>query len=160
MSSAMKGSTDGKSLKIATVVRLTDNKKFVTEDTLYNLMDPNSGMSVPIWKDLPNSNLEIGFVRLVPNKEELSMSQAIFVAKPKGQILSAPVETFVFDVSTKPLILVVWFGTIIIVIGFFLSILKYIGQSYKRKEYIDSVENNPVMNSDELNKVATIREAN
>lgn len=159
MSRAMNGGGDGKTLTIATVVRISDNKNYVKEDTLINVMDPESGMSVPIWKDLANSNLEIGFVRLIPNKEQLSLSQAIFVAKPKGKTLSAPVETFVFDVSTKPFILVVWVGTIIIVLGFFLSILKYIGQSYKRKEYIDSIEEKPVIKKEELSDFVTISQA-
>lgn len=158
MSNAMSGG-DGKTIKLASVVRLSDNKKYVSEDTLYNIMDPASGMSVPIWKDLPNSNLEIGFIRLVPNKEELSLSQAIFVAKPKGQQLSRPIETFVFDVSTKPFILVVWIGTIIIVLGFFLSILKYIGQSYKRTEYIDNIKENKLVKN-EFKEAVVIRESN
>jgi len=158
MSNAMSGG-DGKTIKLASVVRLSDNKKYVSEDTLYNIMDPTSGMSVPIWKDLPNSNLEIGFIRLVPNKEELSLSQAIFVAKPKGQQLSRPIETFVFDVSTKPFILVVWIGTIIIVLGFFLSILKYIGQSYKRTEYIDNIKENKLAKN-EFKEAVVIRESN
>lgn len=158
MSNAMKGG-DGKTIKLASVVRISDNKKYISEDTLYNLMDPASGMSVPIWKDIPNSNLEIGFIRLVPNKEALSQSQAIFVAKPKGQTLSKPIETFVFDVSTKPFILVVWIGTIIIVLGFFISILKYIGQSYKRTEYIDNINENKIAQN-EFKEAVVIRESN
>lgn len=141
MSQAMAAQKEDKMLTIASVVRIS-SKDFVAEDTLYNIMDPASGMSIPMWKNLAKSDLEIGFIQLVPDKENLSNSKAIFVAKPKGKILSKPIETFVFDISTKPFILVVWFGTFVTVFGFILSIFKYLGKNnMRKKEPIKSLEN-------------------
>lgn len=138
MSSAMSGGTEG-ALKIGTLVRLS-GPGYVEEDTLYSMLDARTGMNVPLWYNIPGTSYEIGFQQIIPNKENLSLSEAVYVYRNKGAGFKPPVELFTLEVSTKPFITLVWIGTIAIVCGFFLSILKHLGGKRIRKQEADAAE--------------------
>lgn len=97
-------------------------------DTLYANLDLQTMQNDPIWKKLPNSEYEVAFMRFLPNQKEMAKSSANYAFRKIGEKISDPVPEFVFEVSTKPFINLVWLGTIAMVFGFFLSIFKYNGK--------------------------------
>jgi hypothetical protein len=99
------------------------DKKYT--DTIFMAMDMHSGSSVPLWDSLGNTGLEIGFTEFVQNKDAMAMSQAVIVTKKIGEELPPPVERISLEISTKPFIWLVWVGVIALVIGFFISMIKY-----------------------------------
>ena len=126
-------SFSGDQIKFASLVRISGNN-FIKEDTLYTVIDQGSGFNFPVWKNYETAGFEIGFMQLDVNKENLASSRAIFAFRPTGGELEKPYEIFTLEASQKPLILLVWFGTILIALGFFLSIFKYLKKNIKKEE--------------------------
>lgn len=127
--SAMRGMMSGESsesntLKVGAIVRISNNN-LVYEDTLYSNMDAQTMMIDPVWYEIRGTELEVGFMQIMPD-EKINDSKAVFAYKEKGGELSQPSEIFTFEISTKPFINLVWIGTLLLVIGFFISIVKYI----------------------------------
>lgn len=118
-------SFSGEQIKFGSLVRIS-GEDFITEDTLYTVIDQGSGYNFPIWKTYENANFDIGFMQLDVNKEDLGSSRAIFAFRKSGSEMERPYEIFTLEASSKPLILIVWFGTIMIALGFFISMFKYI----------------------------------
>jgi hypothetical protein len=133
-------SFSGDQIKFGSLVRI-HGKDFVVEDTLYTVIDQGSGFNFPIWKNYENAGFEVGFMQLDVDKSNLSNSRAIYAFRPSGGELESPMEIFTLEASSKPLILLVWFGTILIAIGFFFSIFKYIKRE-KKEVNSDIQENN------------------
>ncbi len=127
---AMMGAANGGPIKPGAVVHYI-GKDFNKTDTLYAILDPQTGTNMPFWDTIPNTNIEAGFIQLIPNKENLSSSQAVIAFKEIGKSLEIPKDIFTFEASIKPLISLVWLGTILIVLGFFISIIKYNSNSKK-----------------------------
>lgn len=132
MSQAMKGPSKDGVMQIASIVRISGPNDLIIEDTLYNNMYIQLGYGDPVWYNIPKTEYEIGFIQLMPNKENLSESKAIYAFKYKGKPLEAAKEIFTFEASTKPYILLVWAGTLVCVFGFFVSMGKYSLTSYKK----------------------------
>jgi cytochrome c-type biogenesis protein CcmF len=143
MSGARNGGEDG-ALKVGAVVRFSGLNNFIKEDTVYAFLDPKSGLNVPIWKQVGNSEIEVGFIQLIPDKQDLSKSKAVFAYKQKGKDLLPPKEIFVFEASTKPFIALVWIGTIFLVVGFIYSIFKY------RQDFVTLAKDNSPSNDNQL----------
>lgn len=118
-------SFSGSQIKFGSYVRLS-GKDFVIEDTLYTLIDQESGFNIPVWKTYEEAGFDVGFMQLDVNKEDLSQSRAVYAFREIGGEMERPYEIFTLEASSKPLILLVWFGTILIALGFFFSIYKYI----------------------------------
>lgn len=78
----------------------------------------------PIWKKLINSNIEVGFPQILPNEEDISLSEVVIIFKKFGDPLPQPTEIFTVSLSFKPMIWLVWAGFIIIIAGFFIAIIK------------------------------------
>lgn len=73
---------------------------------------------------IPGTDVKVGFSDIKVDKSDLSKSEAIvtfssprFPPKPTKRV-------FVFDASVKPFISFVWIGVIIMVLGFFWSIIR------------------------------------
>jgi len=128
--------SDDGSLRIAAIARISSDD-FVVEDTLFTRLNVTTGSSVPEWKAYGDSQIEAGFLQLIPNRQDLAKSQAVIGFKNVESDFAPPVELFTIEVSTKPFINLVWIGTIFAVIGFFLSIGKNIVKVYVDKEVVD-----------------------
>lgn len=93
-----------------------DTSMFVTA---YRTMDGRYGMV-----DVAGTGVGIGFAELLADTEELARSRVRFRMAldrlPSGEAKRA----ITVDVSVKPFILLVWGGVIVMVLGFFLSILR------------------------------------
>jgi cytochrome c-type biogenesis protein CcmF len=111
------------------VVRISNvEKKYILEDTLYTEIDLKRNLNAPYWYELADDDLEIGFMQLIPDEEDIAMTQAVFAFKRPSEGNN---EILVFDVSRKPFINLVWAGTIVMVVGIFLSMSKYIPRRIK-----------------------------
>ncbi|GAB5466402.1 MAG: cytochrome c biogenesis protein CcsA [Candidatus Kapaibacteriales bacterium] len=143
MSEAMQNPKSTEML-MGTVVRVSNLEKgLVIEDTLYSELDIKRNLTSPFWYQLPEDDLEIGFMQLVPNKDDLAKSEAVFAFKRPSE---GNPEILVFDVSKKPFINLVWAGTIIMVLGLFVSVFRYtkpVVGSRKLKENISSPDMEP-----------------
>ncbi len=112
-------------MKIGTLVRLSNDKGYIKEDTIFAEMNMKTMTNDPIWYDLDTTNIQIGFMQIMPDKENLANSGALFMFKEKGGELSMPEEMLILEISDKPFINLVWIGTIFIVAGFLISLFKY-----------------------------------
>lgn len=74
--------------------------------------------------DVPATDLRVGFAELQADREDLSKSRArIRVA---SESVASPPEkrAITVDISVKPFILLVWGGVIVMVLGFFISMIR------------------------------------
>lgn len=141
---------DGKpkeKMKIGTLVRLSNNSGFIKEDTIFAEMNMKTMSNEPVWYNLDTTNIQIGFMQIMPDKENLANSGALFMFKEKDGELSMPEELLILEVSDKPFIALVWIGTILIVLGFMISLFKYMRPKQlkvvnKENDTVLNVENN------------------
>ncbi len=132
-------------VSFGTVVKY-DRAGVVSTDTLYSLIDVENWVGTPIeWKDVPQTNYQIGMVGLIRNQMSIGNSQAVFIFKEKSLKEPQLMEVFTADVSIKPYMNLVWLGTILMVAGFFVSLPKYskknrLKQRTETEEQIDNVE--------------------
>lgn len=145
-------------MKIGTVVRISSKENnFIIEDTVYSIMDMQTQQMVPIWYEVADANFEIGLMRMMPDKEDLGNSKVAYLFREKGGELAAPVEVFTMEVSKKPFIKLVWIGTILIALGFFFSIPKYLKTQKPKpnEEKVDSPQISILNTIDENEAIVT-----
>jgi cytochrome c-type biogenesis protein CcmF len=94
------------------------------KDTLFTNLISSSVYTDYIWKKIPNTNVDISFTRLIPDKRHISKSIAIFSFKKSSEKMIVPTETLTVEISAKPFMNFVWLGAIGIAFGFVLSIFK------------------------------------
>lgn len=135
----MMAAAGGGQMKPGAIVKFV-GKDFEKTDTLYAIMDPQSGTNMPFWDTIAHTNIEAGFIQLIPNRESLGSSQAVIAFKEVGKSLEVPKDIFTFEASLKPFILLVWIGTILLVLGFFISIAKYSANSKKISKALEEIE--------------------
>lgn len=149
-------SFSGEQIKFGSLVRIS-GENFIKEDTLYTIIDQGSGYNFPIWKSYEGTEFDIGFMQLDVNKEDLGSSRAIYAFRKTGGEMESPYEIFTLEASSKPLILIVWFGTVMIALGFFISMFKYIKSNKKIRleEKIDGDEQ-IVFSNENINETETV----
>lgn len=139
-------------MKVGILVRLSNDKGYIKEDTIFAEMNMRSMTNNPIWYDLDTTGVQIGFMQIMPDKENLSNSGALFMFKKKGGELVMPEELLILEISDKPFINLVWIGTILVIIGFLVSLFKYLTPKQLRKAFKKDIELEELENSDlELN---------
>lgn len=127
-------------MKIGTLVRLSNKDGYIKEDTIFAEMNMKTMSNEPIWYDLDTTGIQIGFMQIMPDKENLANSGALFMFKEKGGELSMPEELLIIEVSDKPFINLVWIGTILIVAGFMISLFKYMTPKKLKKAFRKDIE--------------------
>ncbi len=85
-------------LEFATFVRIS-NDSSVYEDTLVTRLDISSGLNFTKWKRIRNTNYEIGMLKIIPNKESLTQSQARYGFREVGKEMQKPKEYLVMEVA-------------------------------------------------------------
>ncbi len=123
MSKAQAMNSDNSVLLGAVMTISTQDSVFT--DTLMTNMDMQSGECTPSWYKI-NDKYEAGFMQLIPNRENMAQSEAVFVFREPNGNEPAPIDILSFEVSVKPLISSVWLGMILIIAGFFFSMAKYL----------------------------------
>jgi hypothetical protein len=94
------------------------------KDTLFTNLVSSSVYTDYLWKKIPNTNVDISFTRLIPDKKHISKSIAVFSFKKSGEKMVEPSETLTVEISSKPFMNLVWFGAIGIALGFIIAVLK------------------------------------
>lgn len=88
--------------------------------TSYRVMQDGRYMPVPI----PGTDISVGMYALNADKENLSNSEAVMVFSSKSRKSAPALPAISLDVSIKPFISFVWAGVVIMVGGFFFSIIR------------------------------------
>lgn len=109
------------------IVKLYFDQK-TSIDTLTAMFDMSTLHCEPVWKQIPETDFEAGFVSFFPDMQNMSASKAITAFKTIGEPEPEPIEIFTFDASVKPMIWLVWLGSALIFIGFIWSAFKYKNQ--------------------------------
>ena len=125
MSGAMNQNNPGSTKLGAQVNYEIDGGK--VQDTLWMDINMQSGRTDPYFEKIPGTEHEIGFMRLLMGRGNLSESQAIFTYREDGELSTGEVrEVLNIEVSKKPLINFVWLGIILLLLGYIFSLTKYL----------------------------------
>lgn len=98
-------------------------------DTIRALLDLETGECDPYWRDLRDGDYQIGFYQLIPNRRNMSQSEAVFAFKKRGEPLCEPEEILQIEIVEKPMINLVWLGFAMISLSFIFS---YFSKTIKR----------------------------
>jgi cytochrome c-type biogenesis protein CcmF len=92
---------------------------------------------------IPGTTYFLAMQRAMPNMEDRTKSQAIILASDSRNPATSPREVFTIEVSIKPFINLVWGGVLLMVAGFFISIVR------RRKELLreDTVRDHQAIES-------------
>lgn len=127
-------------MKVGILVRLSNDKGYIKEDTIFAEMNMRSMTNDPIWYDLDTTGIQIGFMQIMPDKENLGNSGALFMFKKKGGELAMPEELLLLEISDKPFINLVWIGTLLVIFGFIISLFKYMTPKQLKKAFKKDIE--------------------
>ncbi|GAB1429473.1 cytochrome c biogenesis protein CcsA [Ignavibacteria bacterium] len=128
MSSMRSATGSNGTIRPAAVVRILRGNNADTM-TLYSTLDMKTMESIPDPITVPGTSQQISFLKILPNRENLSESQANFGFTDTSKPIPAPLEIFTVEVMIKPYISLVWAGVVAMVGGFFISIVRYAMQS-------------------------------
>jgi cytochrome c-type biogenesis protein CcmF len=104
-----------------------------TKETLKPLMK-NSGGSVSYIPVSPaGSAVQIGIVKLQPNREDPSQSSVELGISDPSSPKKAQAETLVLEASVKPFINLVWMGTVTLIVGFVLTIVRRVEEAREKE---------------------------
>ncbi len=92
-------------------------------DTLYSVVNLNSGEVKPNWTENEKLNKEISFSNFELNRANPSKSAAYISIKDKGLKKKKPKEIFVVQISEKPGVFFIWIGMILIFASFIIAII-------------------------------------
>jgi hypothetical protein len=110
------------SMRMAAVVNVTGSDSAIKLYT--TVRQGEEGMVFdPQWTTLPGTDISAALTKIQRNNADPTKSTGVF-AFVKGAV-PTPREIFTIELSTKPLISLVWFGVIAMVAGFFISIVRY-----------------------------------
>jgi cytochrome c-type biogenesis protein CcmF len=73
---------------------------------------------------IPGTSYYIALQRILPNKENLSKSQALLAFADASKPNTQPREVFTIELSRKPLMSLVWLGVVVMTLGFFVSVVR------------------------------------
>ncbi len=88
---------------------------------------------------LPGTPLAVTLEKIIPDRENLARSKVLLAFYSYAVPTSVPKEVFVAEITVKPLIVLVWIGTILSVLGFFVAGIRRLRQVQSRKQIPVSV---------------------
>ena len=121
---------EGKGFAIRAMLAVTDGrKKSAIEVTMKN--GPEGVQYLPATYTSSSSRQYVfNLVKMLPDREDKSKSKVeISIQSPLAPGARPRDETLVVEASIKPYINLVWTGTVTLVVGFFLTILRRLGES-------------------------------
>jgi cytochrome c-type biogenesis protein CcmF len=129
MSGAMQ-SQDKNNLRLGIVVNVARDGETVVDTAIYTTFagqegiagDPNARTVEPFT--IPGTEYQLALWQILPDKENLSNSQALIGLADIANPATLPKEIFTVEVSVKPFINFVWVGVLFMVGGFFVSIAR------------------------------------
>ncbi|MBI2619959.1 MAG: cytochrome c biogenesis protein CcsA [Ignavibacteriales bacterium] len=91
---------------------------------------------VVLYRDHRDRGYEFLLSRILPNREDPALSTIVLDVKlPEDPAIARRGETLVVEASIKPMINLVWMGTVTLVIGFFLTILRRVSEARERTRW-------------------------
>jgi len=82
---------------------------------------------------IPGTSLAMTLEKIIPDRENLARSKVLLALYSYDVPESVPKEVFVAEVTVKPLIGLVWIGTILTVLGFFVAVLRRWREMQRRR---------------------------
>ena len=108
--SQMQATSNQNHIILGAIVEITTNRVYT--DTLYSIIDPEKKNNTVAWEKIPDKDYHIGF-------KEISISDDI----SKSNItLGFAHEVFICHVSIESYMSLVWIGSLMAIIGFFLPL--------------------------------------
>lgn len=98
--------------------------------------------------ELPGTSYKAGFSDIKVDKGELGKSQAVITFSSPMHPPKPTKRVFVFDASVKPFISFVWLGVIVMVLGFFWSILRRRKETEKIIPLLENENKNNLINGE------------
>jgi cytochrome c-type biogenesis protein CcmF len=130
-SNVQKGAmVEGKDFAIGVDLQIVDGRKSSTVKLLMK-NTPQGPQFPPVpYVAVDKSQYELTLVRLMPDREDKSRSKVEFAVKlPEDASKPKKGETLVVEASIKPYINLVWMGTVTLVIGFLLTIMRRVEEA-------------------------------
>jgi len=95
----------------------------------------NSGGSISyVPAATPGSPVQFTIAKLQPNREDPSKSSVeLGVTDPASKSKTPQAETLIVEASIKPFINLVWMGTITLVVGFILTIVRRVEEAREKE---------------------------
>lgn len=121
---------DPDKLRMGAVVTIAHNGE-ETEHTLFTTFTGNMASRVPEALTIPNTTYSVMFDRLIPEPGNLTASKVTLTVVDTANPATQPREVFTVEASVKPLIGLVWTGVVLMVFGFFVSIVRRTGELKK-----------------------------
>lgn len=114
---------EGKMYFGAIINYFTPKSKYT--DTLYTWLNMSDLSGDPEWKRIDSTDYEIGFAGI--NRAGMGdESIAQILMKKIGENEPAKVDTFTFQIELKPFMYLVWIGSIFVIFGLFIAVVKHI----------------------------------
>ncbi|HTP81285.1 MAG TPA: cytochrome c-type biogenesis CcmF C-terminal domain-containing protein [Bacteroidota bacterium] len=116
---------EGKGFEIRAILEVGEGYKKQNVDLV--MKNDGSGVEyVPVdWKTTDGKVYQFKLTQIEPNREDKSKSRVHFSVKPPADPSAKPRgESLVIEATVKPYINLVWVGTVTLVIGFFLTIVR------------------------------------
>lgn len=118
---------EGGGFSIGALIEVSDNGQ---TDTLTPLMKNEGGNISYVPAKSALSDLEFTISKLMPNRENTVESKLeLHVAEPSQNQSSIQGEMLVVEASIKPLINLVWMGTVTLLVGFILTIIRRVQEA-------------------------------
>jgi cytochrome c-type biogenesis protein CcmF len=138
MSNAIAAANAGKTddLKLGVMIELEHNGSTSTHSIYTTFVGRDGIAGVPTAQkqeplNIPGTKYYIALQRILPNKEQLSQSQALLAFADASKPNTQPREVFTIELSRKPLINLVWGGVLFMVFGFFISVFRRREELYR-----------------------------
>jgi len=121
---------EGKDFSIGVDLEVQDGKKKIPLRVLMK-NTPQGPEYPPVpYVAADKSSYEFTLVRLLPDRDDKSKSKVeISVKLPDNAAFPKKAETLVIEASIKPYINLVWVGTVTLVVGFFLTIIRRVEEA-------------------------------
>lgn len=93
-------------------------------DTVFTNMDNSSVYTDYVWNNVPGTNTDIAFTKLIPVKGNITKSIAVFAFKKSYEKFVEPEEILSVEFAYKPFINLVWYGSLLIFAGFIFAMTR------------------------------------
>ncbi|MEX2117496.1 MAG: cytochrome c-type biogenesis CcmF C-terminal domain-containing protein [Bacteroidota bacterium] len=123
---------EGRDFTIKAVILVSEGNGRKAREVAVSIVGSKSGMtSVPVpFVSRDKKNYEFLLGRIIPDREDPSKSKILLNVKlPEDTTVPQKGETLVVEASVKPMINLVWVGTVTLVVGFLLTIMRRIQEA-------------------------------
>lgn len=124
---------EGREFTISAKLQIREKNAKPKEATVTILGSPNGMKPVPVsMKTSDGRSYDLVLDRIMPDREDPARSKiAVKVLLPEDSPAQGKGETLIVEASVKPFINLVWMGTVTLVIGFLLTIIRRVQEAWQ-----------------------------